>query len=200
MNNYTLAHVSAELIVFGSMTYFFTKKLKTQEEYIKRLESLCGKLMHSVKSNEKHIQNIYSIIEGLNDNMQYKKNNDENITYFKPVESIRNRKQKIKIVPIPTHAFNNVEEEDHESCSAVKENNSNECQENQCDVNPIASIMGMFSGGMNVAPLDAIFNMSKPRESLDENVTVQIEDDDVDDIQEELNSLISVNSVEEEKK
>jgi hypothetical protein len=199
MNNYTLAHVSAELIVFGSMTYFFTKKLKNQEEYIKKLESLCGKLVHSVKSNEKHIQNIYSIIEGLNDNMQHKKNSGDNFTYFKPVESVRNRKQKIKIVPIPTTTFNEVEEDTNSFCCSAEENNSNECQGNQCNMNPMASIMGMFSGGINVAPLDAMFNMAKPRQSVNENVTVQIEDDDIDDIQEELNSLISTTSEEEKK-
>ena len=106
MNQYLVAHVTAEVVIVGGLSYYFMKKTKQAEEQIKLLETRVQDLDTKVKSADKHIQTLYQMIEGLAEQAApppprrggYMGQRPSDIGN-KP-DSLRNRKQKMRVVPM----------------------------------------------------------------------------------------------------
>jgi hypothetical protein len=180
MNQFLIAHVTAEVVIVGGITFYFMRKFKQTEEQIRLLESQVKDLDTKIQSADKHIQTLYQMIEGIAEQAApppsrrsaWAKNSSESSSQ----DSLRNRKHKMKIVPLP--------EEDILELHPIPNPSSHSMPI------PILSNMGalfemMSPGSSN--PLDAFMNsVSSPQKES----TVVVEDlDDDDDIQEELKEL-----------
>ena len=198
MNQTLVAHVTAEVVIVGGLSYYFMKKIKQVEDQTKMLETRVQDLDATVKSADKHIQTLYQMIEGLAEQAappppkrgghmgQHSFNGG-----MKP-DSLRNRKQKMRVVPMQVDDDDDVIELEPSNGSSVEHK---------------AGPMGM--GGF---PLGAIFEMMGPGsmggffqgsppqgdplrtrkgdsfEQCDAPVVVEDDDDD-QDIQDELKEL-----------
>ncbi len=191
MNQSLVAHVTAEVVIVGGLAYYFMKKTKQAEEQIQSLQTRVQELDQKVKSADKHIQTLYQMIEGLAEqsappprqrNTFGRRPNPSSIDSFEP-ETLRNRKQKIKVVPIPV-------EEDEDIIELQPSNSS-----------PNVAPSGPL--GMGGFPLGAIFEMMGPgsmggffqspesstSEQLKPQVIIEDDDNDDQDIQDELKEL-----------
>ncbi len=191
MNQYLVAHVTAEVVIVGGLAFYFMKKTKQAEEQLKLLETRLQEMDQKVKSADKHIQTLYQMIEGLAEQSApppprkntYGRGSKSISTESIESDTLRNRRQKMKIVPMPV-------EEDEEIIELQPSNGS-----------PTIPSSGPL--GMGSFPLGAIFEMMGPSpmggffqapaaSSSDKSEPpVVIEDDDNDDqdIQEELKEL-----------
>ena len=193
MNQTLVAHVTAEVVIVGGLSYYFMKKIKQSEEQIKLLETRVNDLDTKVKSADKHIQTLYQMIEGLVEQAAPpppRKGGymNQRPSFANQPESLRNRKQKMRVVPMQVDEEGDIIELEPSNGSSVPEK-----------PNPM---------GMGGFPLGAIFEMMGPgpmgmggffqaappqepqRGEYRHEAPVVIEDDDDDqDIQDELKEL-----------
>jgi hypothetical protein len=205
MNQVNLVHVTSEIVLLGGMALYFSKKHKKADERAKDLEERISKLEHYLHAANKHIKNLYTIIERVSSSPSSR---DYSYTYTSPLEkksSLRHRKN-MKVVDLPPDSEEEYDEELEDTFSfspaPVSKTRSSRAEPSNP---PPAPRQGMFSG----FPLEAIFGMmsggGNPLEGFmsaaagpsvepsDTSVSVQIEEDNDndDDIQKELQNLLS---------
>ncbi len=197
MNQSLVAHVTAEVVIVGGLSYYFMKKTKQAEEQIKLLETRVQDLDSKVKSADKHIQTLYQMIEGLAEQAAPPKRGgymgQRPSEMSMKADSLRNRKQKMRVVPMQ------VDEDENDIIELEPSNGSSVEQK----TGPMGMGMGGFPLGaifemMGPGPMGGFFQASPPKDTLfasrptmnDAPVVVEDDDDNNDqDIQDELKEL-----------
>jgi len=199
MNQSLVAHVTAEVVIVGGLSYYFMKKTKQAEEQIKLLETRVQDLDSKVKSADKHIQTLYQMIEGLAEQAAppppllgggYMGQRPSEMSM--KAESLRNRKQKMRVVPMQV-------DEDEDDIIELEPSHGSSVEQK---AGPMGMGMGGFPLGaifemMGPGPMGGFFQASPPKDAQREHpsfhdapVVVEDEDDDNDqDIQDELKEL-----------
>lgn len=216
MNNLTLAHVTSEIVIIGGIALYFSKKHKKAEQSIRDLEDRISKLEHHLHASNKHIKNLYNIIDTLS--LAGEKTSGERpissyVSKNEPRSQIRQRRG-MKVVNLPLDPEDDLSF-DEEPPRAEKQPPRPSKPAAPAGVGfPLEAIFGMMgslSGGGN--PLEGFMSVGQPPSApfssgSDTNVSVQIEEDnDDDDIQQELQNLLhtspssssSVHSLDEQK-
>ena len=211
MNQMLIAHVTAEVVIVGGLSYYFMKKLKQNEDQMKLLETRVQDLDAKVKSADKHIQTLYQMIEGLAEQAAPPPPRRGGYMGQGPsssgmkADSLRNRKQKMRVVPMRV--------DDEEDDIIELEPSHGSSVEQKAGSGPMGIGMGGFPLGaifemMGPGPMGGFFQASPPKDTLfasrptmndaprdhpsfhDAPVVVEDEDDDNDqDIQDELKEL-----------
>jgi hypothetical protein len=204
MNQYLIAHITAEVFIIGGLSYYFMKKSKQAEEQIKLLETRLQDLESKVKSSDKHIQSLYQMLEGLAEQEVPRQrrggymNNAPRFVPDKP-DSLRNRKQKMTVIPMKIDEDEEVIE--LEPSNGPSMHGNTEMEDNPFGSFPLGAIFEMMGPRMSSGPMGGLFHAAsassqdRPKQtqenrgsgSLDES-SVIIEDDDRD-IQDELKEL-----------
>lgn len=194
MNQTLVAHVTAEVVIVGGLSYYFMKKIKQSEEQIKLLETRVNDLDTKVKSADKHIQTLYQMIEGLAEQAAppppprrggYM---GQRPSFANQSESLRNRKQKMRVVPMQVDEDDDIIELEPSNGSSVPEK-PNPMGMGGFPLGAIFEMMGPGPMGMG-----GFFQAAPPQEpqkgEYRHEAPVVIEDDDDDqDIQDELKEL-----------
>ena len=195
MNQTLVAHVTAEVVIVGGLSYYFMKKIKQSEEQIKLLETRVNDLDTKVKSADKHIQTLYQMIEGLAEQaappppprrggyMNQRPSNEGH-----QPDSLRNRKQKMRVVPMQVDEDDDIIELEPSNGSSVPEK-PNHMGMGGFPLGAIFEMMGPGPMGMG-----GFFQAAPPQETqhgtFHNDAPVLVEDDDDDqDIQDELKEL-----------
>ena len=210
MNQSLVAHVTAEVVIVGGLSYYFMKKTKQAEDQIKLLETRVQDLDSKVKSADKHIQTLYQMIEGLAEQAAPppppKRGGYMGQRPFdagNKADSLRNRKQKMRVVPMQV-------DEDEDDIIELEPSHGSSAEQK---AGPMGMGMGGFPLGaifemMGPGPMGGFFQSSPPKDTLfasrptmndaqrehpsfhDAPVVVEDDDDDNDqDIQDELKEL-----------
>jgi hypothetical protein len=190
MNTQSIVHISTELIVLSSITFFFMKKNKENEKKIEELQHRVNKQDNQSKSIENHINSLYQMIDALSDSSNVKK---EPISV--PVTNLRNRffKQKISITE-------DDDDDDHSqshSHSHSRDNNSIEKSHvkqssnfKQPSIFPMEAIFGLMSS-LNSSSPPKQFDNHEPVKAEFLNDKILQDDENEDDIKDELNLLLN---------
>lgn len=194
MNQTLVAHVTAEVVIVGGLSYYFMKKIKQSEEQIKLLETRVNDQDTKVKSADKHIQTLYQMIEGLAEQAAppppprrggYM---NQRPSFENQPDTLRNRKQKMRVVPMQVNEDDDIIELEPSNGSSVPEKH-NPMGMGGFPLGAIFEMMGPGPMGMG-----GFFQAAPPQEPQkgeyrhDAPVVIEDEDDD-QDIQDELKEL-----------
>ena len=186
MNTQSIVHISTELIVLSSITFFFMKKNKENEKKIEELQNRVTKHDTQSKTIENHINSLYQMIDALT---EYSNGNKESISV--PVTQLRNRffKKNISI---------NEEEDDHDHDHKHSHSHSDHSRDKvkqstnfkQASMFPMEAIFGLMSS-LNSSSPPKHFDNHDPVKAEILNDKVSLDDENEDDIKDELNLLLN---------
>jgi len=183
MNQTLITHIAAEVVIVGGITFYFMRKFKQTEEQMRLLDTQLKELQTKVQTADKHIQTLYQMIEGLAEQAAPpppRRRPAMPVPNAVP-ESLRNRKHKMKVVPL---------EEDEDVLELEPMPSS--APPRPTPFNMGSAIFEMMMPGLSggqASPLDGFFTASpEPVVSKEPAVVIEEEEDDKD-IQEELKEL-----------
>ena len=180
MNTQSIVHISTELIVLSSITFFFMKKNKEHEKKIEELQNRVNKHDSQSKTIENHINSLYQMIDALTESSSSKK---EPISV--PITQLRNRFFKKNISINEEDDYEDKHSRDDHSREKVKQTTNFK----QTSMFPMEAIFGLMSS----------LNSSTPSKQFDDHEPVKAEilndkvldDENEDDIKDELNLLLN---------
>lgn len=101
MDTARTVHIASEVVILGGVIFYFNNQIKTLKTEIKELKT---KLEEDSQSNNKHLQNLYSLVDKINIDVKQLASRPPPQQYIPPPQQVTQNQRAPTPAPIPATA------------------------------------------------------------------------------------------------